>query len=45
MNLEWYWWVLIGVGVVLFIILKVVIGGQWLKKHLGKKDKESKEDF
>ena len=39
--MQWYWWVLIGLAVVLLVFLKVKVGGAWLKKQ--KEKKEHKE--
>ncbi|MBN1891926.1 MAG: hypothetical protein JW780_04030 [Clostridiales bacterium] len=40
--MEWYWWVLIGVGVVGIVILKIKVGGAWLKKQKEKKEQREK---
>lgn len=40
--MDWYWWVLIVVGVIGIAILKVKFGGAWLKKQKEKKEQREK---
>ena len=40
--MEWYGWVLIGVGVIGLAIIKVKVGGAWLKKQKEKKEQREK---
>lgn len=37
--MEWYWWMLIGIGVIVIGVIKVKVGG----KYLAKKKKEAEE--
>ncbi len=39
--MEWYWWILIGIGLIGIIILKVKVGGMWLKRQ---KEKQAQRD-
>ena len=40
--MEWYWWILIIVGLAGFIFLKIKVGGAWLKKQQQKKQQREK---
>lgn len=40
--MEWYWWILIVVALAGFILLKVKLGGAWLKKQKAKKNQREK---
>ena len=40
--MEWYWWVLIGAGVIGLAIIKVKVGGAWLRKQKEKKEQREK---
>lgn len=40
--MKWYWWVLIVVGLVLLAIIKVKVGGAWLRKQQEKKAQRDK---
>lgn len=45
--MEWYWWALIGLGVVAFVIIKVKAGGSFMrsmKKRQEEKLKRAEED-
>jgi hypothetical protein len=44
LNLAWYWWVLILIGLGSFIYMKVVVGGKILKKWNKPKTKSSQKD-
>jgi hypothetical protein len=44
LNLAWYWWVIIVIGLVAFIYLKVVVGGKMLKKWSKPKTKSNQKD-
>jgi len=43
--MAWYWWVLIGAGVVLIGILKLMVFKNILKKRQDKKNDGPKQDF
>lgn len=40
--MEWYWWVLIVVGLVGLAIIKVKVGGAWLRRQQEKKAQRDK---
>jgi len=40
--MAWYWWVLIVVGLTAFVVLKVKVGGAWLKKQATRKKEKEK---
>ena len=42
--MEWYWWVLIGVGVVLLGILKLKVWNSILKNRREKKQRMEEQD-
>jgi Ni/Fe-hydrogenase subunit HybB-like protein len=42
--MEWYWWVLIGVGVVAIGYLKIKVGGKMLAAMKAKKDAQAAID-
>jgi hypothetical protein len=44
LNLAWYWWVLIVIGLAAFIYVKVIVGGKMLKKWNKPKTKSSQKD-
>jgi hypothetical protein len=44
LNLAWYWWVLIVIGLSAFIYMKVVVGGKMLKKWNKPKTKSNQKD-
>lgn len=41
--MEWWLWVLIGVGVVALGYVKVKVGGAWLRKQAAKRDQPDEE--
>jgi len=43
--MEWYWWVLIGAGVVLIGILKFKVGNSILKNRRAKKQRIEEQDI
>ena len=40
--MEWYWWVLIVVGLVGLAIIKIKVGGAWLRKQREKNVQQEK---